>query len=99
MPTRNTGVLNRIIEGLGDLVNSPPTALARLEQVYTDQLLIVAGDESKVTKYAEELRLAITTPESAAVLDYIGHSALAGITIEQVEEAINVLFPGRFIEP
>ena len=97
MPSRNTGILTIIIESLGALVINPADALARLENRFKDQLLIVAGDTQQVVRFAEELRLAITTPESATVLDYIG--PLAGITIENVEEAINTLFPGRFIEP
>jgi hypothetical protein len=97
MPSRNTGILTIIIESLGALVINPTDALAGLESRFKDQLLIVAGDTHQVASLAEELRLAITTPESATVLDHIG--PLAGITIETVEEAINALFPGRFIEP
>jgi hypothetical protein len=99
MPSRNTGILTIIIENLGALVINPADALARLESRFNDQLLIVAGDTQQVASFAEELRLAISTPESATVLDYIGTEALAGVTIEHVEEAINTLFPGRFIEP
>ena len=75
MPSRNTGVLVEILDALGNLVRQPEAAFARLKEHYKSKLLIVAGDETTVAKYAKELRLAITTPESAAVLDYIGHSS------------------------
>ena len=96
MPTRNTVVLTQIIEALGD---SPPHALAKLERLFQDQLLIVAGDITTVTKHAETLRLAIITPEAAQVLDHLERTAAIGITIDHVEAAINELFPDRFIEP
>ena len=35
----------------------------------------------------------------SAVLDYISEKAMVGISLDMVEEAINELFPGRFIEP
>jgi hypothetical protein len=63
-----------------------------------DSLLIVACTTQTVAKHAEQLRLAITTPECAIALDYIGSKAMAGITIDHVEDAINTLFPGRLIE-
>ena len=44
---------------------------------------------------AKHLRLAITTGECAVVLDGLAPH----ITIDQTEEAINALFPDRFIEP
>lgn len=99
MPTRNTVVLGHLIEALGPQVISPTEALARLEQVYTVQLLIVAGDVPKVMQLAEQLRLFITTAEAGQVLDHIGSEALAGIIIDQTEEVINALFSDRFIEP
>jgi len=48
-----------------------------------------------VAHHAEQLRLAVTTDECAVVLDHL----TVGVTIEQVEEAINSLFPDRFVEP
>src|SRR4051812_25242074 len=96
MPTRNTGILSNIVDTLGDQLKAPEKALAQLEEHFESKLLIVAGDVQTVARYADTLRLAITTPESAQVLDYIGNHALAGITIDQVEEVINALFPDRF---
>ena len=43
MPTRNTPVLQSIIECLGDQIALPQDALARLEGRFNDSLLIVAG--------------------------------------------------------
>ncbi len=99
MPTRNTGILNEIIYHLGSLVINQPEALAQLKNAFKGKLLIVAGNVETVAKHAEELRLAIDTTECETVLDYIGTASLAGITIDHVEETINTLFPGRFIEP
>ena len=53
----------------------------------------------EIISTAEELRLAVTTPECAQALDYIASKRLAGVSLDQVEEAINNLFPDRFIEP
>ena len=93
MPTRNTPVLERILEALGD--TAPQDALARLEEEFKDSLLAVAGDVNTVAQQAEELRLAITTEECAVVLDHLD----VEITIDDTEEAINTLFPDRFVEP
>jgi hypothetical protein len=93
MPTRNTVVLQRIVEVLGD--TAPHDALARLEQEFESSLLIVAGDLNDVARHAEKLRLAITEPERAKVLDYIGRSHAAEIT----KDATHTLFEDRFIEP
>jgi chromosomal replication initiation ATPase DnaA len=99
LPTRNTGVLCEINQALGDPLKIPPDALERLENHFKDSLLIVAGSTQTVASHAEYLRLAITTPEAAEVLDFVASKALAGITIDHCEEAINTLFPDRFIEP
>ena len=50
-------------------------------------------------KHERPLRATIITPECASVLDYIGNTNVAGITIDHVEDAINTLFEDRFIEP
>ena len=92
MPTRNTVVLKRIVEALG--IDAPHNALTRLEAHFQTELLTVASAQ-QIAGHAEQLRLAITESECAVVLDHIAHE----ITIDQVEEAINTLFPGRFIEP
>ena len=93
MPTRNTVVLERIVKALG--ITAPQDALARLEEEFKDALLVVAGDVNTVARDAQKLRLAITTEECAVVLDHLD----VEITIDHVEEAINTLFPERFVEP
>ena len=93
MPTRNTVVLERVVKALGD--TAPQDALARFEDEFKDDLLVVAGDTNDVARHAEKLRLDITTEECSAVLDHL----TVGITIDQVEETINSLFPDRFVEP
>lgn len=99
MPSRNTEVIQQIIQTLDGLLTSSPYALARLEIYFKDSLLLVAGDESDVSQYAEDLRLAIIEKERGPVLDYIQEHQLARITIDEVEEAINALYPNRFVEP
>ena len=91
MPTRNTPVLERIIKALGITAQH---SLARLEEAFKDSLIVVAGDVKTVARDAEKLRLAITTEECAVVLDYLD----VEISID-TEEAINSLFPDRFVEP
>jgi hypothetical protein len=95
MPTKNTVVLERIVKALG--VSAPKDALERLEDEFKDSLLVVAGDTNDVVRHAEHLRLAITTDECALVLDHLAPQAR--ISLDQTEEAINTLFPDRFIEP
>lgn len=97
MPTRNSEVLQRIVKALGE--NAPPDTLARLEAEFQSSLLIVAGTVEDVARHAERLRLAITEEERGVVLDYIGSTHLAEMTIDHVEDAINSLWNDRFIEP
>jgi hypothetical protein len=99
MPSRNTEVLQQIIQTLDGLLVSEPHALARLEIFFKDSLLLVAGNQTDVAQHAEHLRLAIIEEERGPVLDYIQEHRLSHITIDQVEEAINTLYPGRFVEP
>ena len=94
MPTRNTAVHQQILDVLEI---SSPHALARLEMVFQDSLLVVAGDTNLVATHAEQLRLAIITTECAQVLDYLAPHIR--ISLDQTEEAVNALFPNRFIEP
>ena len=97
--TRNTSVLNQIIEALGDLLISSPHALARLERHFETSLIVVAGDVQTVAAHAEKLRLAVITSECGVVLDFIAQRKNARISIDHVEDAINTLFEDRFIEP
>jgi hypothetical protein len=53
-------------------------------------------DTETVARPTQELRLAITISECGLALDHL--APLVRITIDQTEEAINILFPGRFIE-
>jgi hypothetical protein len=96
MPTRNTGTLKQIIDALGDPL-AIPDALERLEDHFKDSLIVVAGTTQTVARHAEHLRLAVTTTECGQVLDFLAPQV--AITIDQADEAINALFPGRFIEP
>lgn len=97
MPTRNTAVLKQIVEALDGLLISSPHVLARLENHFKDSLLVVAGDINLVATHAEQLRLAIITTECAQVLDHLAPHIR--ISLDQTEDAINTLFPDRFIEP
>ena len=92
MPTRNTAELERIVKALG---KSAPHTLTRLEDEFKNSLLVVAGDTNTVARDAEKLRLAITKKECAVVLDHMD----VEISIDDTEEAINSLFPDRFVEP
>lgn len=94
MCTRNTEVIAQILDVLH--INEPQS-LAKLEERFNDSLLVVAGDIETVAKHAAELRLAITTEECALVLDHL--APRFRISIDEVEEVINTLFPDRFIEP
>ena len=71
LPTRNTKLLREIISTVQHLIQYPAIALDHLEQYYQDEFLLNAGDIEFVTTAAEELRLAVTTPECAQALDYI----------------------------
>ena len=97
MANRNTPVLERIVEALG--ISAPHEALARLEAHFHNELLIVAGNTSQLAEFAHHLRLQITPEEQPVVLDHIANERMASMTIDHVEEAINTLFPDRFIEP
>jgi hypothetical protein len=99
MPSRNTAILNEILDVLGSNLISPLGALAELEEHFKDKLVMVAGDVQLVEQQAQELRLAITTAEAHQVLNYIAAQKLIGIPIETTDEVINLLFPDRFQEP
>jgi hypothetical protein len=58
-------------------------------------LVVVAGNLNTVAHHAEKLRLAVITDECSVVLDHL----TVEINIEKTDEAINSLFPGRFVEP
>ena len=83
MPNRNTALLRRIIDCLGDQIAVPEIALKKLEREFESSLLIMAGNVEEVARYGEQLRLAVTDEECGTVLDYIGDQDLAGITIDR----------------
>ena len=97
--TRNTLLLSEIIQVLSDWLPDKEAALARLEDHFQNTFILIAGNIEFVATAAESLRLAIITDECPAVLDYIAQKSIVGITVEDVDEAINELFDDRFIEP
>ena len=99
MSTRNTAVLCKIVDLLYVGVDEQAAALNRLEHHFRDRLLVDVGNVNTVGAYAEQLRLNITEDERSVVLEYIAETQMVMITVEHVEDAINALFEGRFIEP
>jgi predicted DNA-binding protein len=96
---RNTSFLKEIVEALGDEINDKALALQRLEDHFKDRYVLDAGNVGDVADFATSLRLDINDEERDNVLDYIAENAMAGISLDIVEDAINGKFPGRFIEP
>jgi hypothetical protein len=66
-----------------------------LEDHFKDAPLVVAGEIETVARLAEELHLAITTHGCGLVRDQL--APLVRITIDQTDEAINTLFPRKFV--
>ena len=99
MSTRNTPVLQEIVDVLFTELDEQATALNRLEHHFHDRLLVDAGNVAIVGEYAEQLRLNITEDECSTVLDYIAEQKMVVVTIDILETAINDLFEDRFIEP
>jgi len=93
---RNTQILNEVVS----VLSLTPEHLVHLEQHFDHRLLVDAGDVDKVTAYASQLRLRVTSDEYHAVLDYIGNKGMVSITVDTVEQAVNELLgEDRFIEP
>ena len=99
MRTRNTPVLQEIVEVQNTELDDHTTALNRLENHFHDRLLVDAGNFPIIGEYAEQLRLRITEDERSIVLDYIAEQKMVVVTIDVVETAINSLFEDRFVEP
>lgn len=99
MSTRNTPVLQEVVDVLFTELDEQATALNRLETHFHDRLLVDAGNVATVGEYAEQLRLRITEDERSVILDYITEQKMVVLTIDVVETAINELFEDRFIEP
>lgn len=88
-----------MVKALGTCIINSEAAVKLLEHRFQDHLIINAGGVQDVAEYARILRLAVNTEECHVALDYIANKALVGISIENMETAINELFPDRFIEP
>lgn len=99
MSTRNTPVLQEIVDVLFTEVDEQAATLARLEHHFRDRLLVEAGNVAAVSTYAEQLRLGITEDERLVVLDHIGEQRMVVVNVDIVETAINELLVDRFIEP
>ena len=100
MSTRNSKVLQEVVDVLFTDSGEQATALHRLEHHFHNRLLVNAGNITTVGEYAEQLRLRITEDERATVLDYIAEKRMLMINVDVVEDAINERFGwDRFIEP
>ena len=99
MSTRNSRVLQEVVDVLYVGVDEQATALNRLEHHFRDRLLVDVGNVNTVATYAEQLRLNITEEECFTVLDYVAEQKMVTITVDHAEMAINELFEDRFIEP
>ena len=100
MSTRNTSVLQEVVDALFTEVDEQTAALNRLEHHFRDRLLVDAGNVATVGTYAEQLRLRITEDERGTVLDYMAEKQMVTVNIDVVEDAINERFGwNRFVEP
>jgi len=91
---RNQAIIDEIVYVLNDQI-----AERILRDNFKHRLILDVGNVDDVAGFAKDLRLHITPEECSQVLDHIAEKAMVGITIENVDEAINALFPNRFIEP
>ena len=90
----------KILEELVNVLNLPHDALVHLECHFDRRLIIDAGDVETLATFARRLRLRVEPDERQAVLDYIASKGMVGVTIDNVEEAINSLLgEDRFQEP
>ena len=94
MVDRNQSLIEEIVYVLNDSV-----AERILLDHFKHRLILDVGSVDVVTEFAKDLRLNITKEECSQVLDHIAAKAMVGISIENVDEAINTLFNNRFIEP
>ena len=99
MAERNQPLIHQVITALGDLVTDKEVAERVLKEHFKDHYILDAGNVNEVADFATALRLRISEQEQDDVLDYMAQKGMVGITIDIVEEAINELFPDRFIEP
>jgi precorrin isomerase len=99
MGTRNTPILQEIIEVLSTEIDDEPYAIDQLESHFQHRLLVDAGDVALVAALSEQLRLNISTEECSTVLDEIASRKMVRVDVDCVEEVINDLFDNRFTEP
>jgi hypothetical protein len=93
---RNTQILEEILK----VLSLPPEHLVHLERHFEHRLIVDAGNVDVVADFAVQLRLRVASEELPLVLDYIASKGMVGVTIENVEEAINELLgEDRFQEP
>jgi hypothetical protein len=97
--TRNTPILQEVIEVISPYVANAELALNRLEIHFHHRLLVEAGNVTLVGSFATQLRLRITDEECATVLDEIAKQKMVAITLDDVETVVYDLFGNRFIEP
>ena len=90
MSTRNTPVLQEIVDVLFTELDEQATALNRLEHHFHDRLVVDVGNVATVGEYAEQLRLRITEDERATVLDYIAEQKIVTITIAVAGNVDNI---------
>ena len=97
---RNHTLIEQVVKALGNLVTDEQAAVKVLEHHFQQHLIVNVGSVQHVAQFAKHLRLQVTSEECGDVLDYIAQEHLVGITIDQVETAINERFgEDRFIEP
>ena len=97
--SRNTAILQEVIDVLFTELDEQTTALNRLENHFHDRLLLDVGNVQTVGAYAEQLRLRISEDERSTVLDYIAEQKMVVVMVDHVEQVVWDLFRNRFIEP
>jgi hypothetical protein len=97
--TRNTLILQEVIEVISPYVANAELALNRLETHFQDRFIAEAGSMASIRSFSTQLRLRITDEECSTVLDEIAQRHMVVITLDDVETVVYDLFGNRFIEP
>jgi hypothetical protein len=97
--TRNTPVFKQVVLALGYSMAVREIALARLEEFFQDDCLVIVGNVESVEAAVAKLRLNIREEECGKILDHIACQKAVSITVDHVEAAAYELFGNRFIEP
>jgi excinuclease UvrABC helicase subunit UvrB len=93
---RNTQILEEIV----NVLSLSPEHLAHLEQHFDHRLILDVGNVDTIEAHAKQLRLRVEKQELPLVLDYIASKGMVMVTVDHVEDAINLLLgQDRFIEP